>query len=131
VRQIVYTQELTGRLTAVAPGLMDASLAAPAEPATADLQLTFSDEHSFRVSGQLRFADGDVLCFRTRESGRLDAAELGLRHGTAVLEVCGGSGRFAGARGRITSNFVVSDGGEITDHQLGVVFVATHPKEQA
>jgi hypothetical protein len=47
-----------------------------------------------------------------------------------VLEVCGGTGRFAGATGRITSNFVVTDDGQMTDHQLGVVFVAAPPKEE-
>ncbi len=47
-----------------------------------------------------------------------------------MLEICGGTGRFDGASGRITSNFVVSDDGEITDHQLGVVFVAVQPKEE-
>ncbi len=130
MHQVVYTQRLTGRLTAVAPGIMDATLAAPAAPATADLQLWFADEHTFRVSGELRFGDRDVLCLRTVGSGRLAAAPApGLRHGVAVLEVCGGRGRFAGARGRITSNFVVSHDGGITDHQLGVVFVATPPEE--
>jgi hypothetical protein len=31
---------------------------------------------------------------------------------------------------RITSNFVVSDDGEITDRQHGVIFVADRPKEE-
>jgi hypothetical protein len=35
----------------------------------------------------------------------------------------GGCGIFLGASGRIVSNFLVSDAGELTDHQLGVVFV--------
>jgi hypothetical protein len=131
MRQIVYSQRLGGRLTAVAPGLLDASLDSLAEPATVSAQLSFSDERSFRMTGDIRFEDEDALRFRTLGSGRLDASpEPGLRHGTAMLEVCGGAGRFEGASGRITSNFVLSDDGEITDHQLGVVFVAVQPKEE-
>ena len=130
MRQIVYTQRLGGRLTAVGPGVLDASLAGVAEAASVDAQLTFSDERCFDLTGEIRFADDDALRFRTLGRGWLDRSpEPGLRQGTAVLEVCGGSGRFDGARGRITSNFVVSDDGEITDHQLGVVFVAAQSKE--
>jgi len=129
--QIVYSQRLGGRLTAVAPGVVDAALTSIGEPATVEAQLSFADERSFRLTGEIRFEGADSLRFRTLGSGRLDPSpEPGLRHGTTVLEVCGGSGRFDGARGRITSNFVVSDDGEITDHQLGVVFVAERPKEE-
>jgi hypothetical protein len=130
MRQIVYTQRLGGRLTAVAPGVLDASLAGVAEPASVDAQLTFSDERRFQLAGEIRFAGDGALRYRSLGRGWLDRSPApGLRHGTAVLEVYGGSGRFDGARGRITSNFVVSDDGEITDHQLGVVFVAAPPKE--
>jgi hypothetical protein len=131
MRQIVYSQRLGGRLTAVAPGVLDAALTSIGEPVTVEAQLTFADEHSFRLTGEIRFDDEGSLRFRTLGSGRLDPSpEPGLRHGTTVLEVCGGSGRFDGASGRITSNFVVSDDGEITDHQLGVVFVAERPREE-
>jgi hypothetical protein len=131
MRQFVYTQRLGGRLTAVAPGLLDAALASVAEPTKVAAQLSFSDERSFRLTGEIRFTGEGSLRFRTLGRGRLDPSpEPGLRHGTTVLEVYGGSGRFDGARGRITSNFVVSDDGEITDHQLGVVFVAELPKEE-
>lgn len=132
MRQIVYSQRLGGRLTTVAPGLLDAALASDGEPATVEAQFSFADEHRFRLSGEIRFDAECSLWFRTLGSGRLDPSpEPGLRHGAAVLEVYGGSGRFDGARGRITSNFVVSDDGEITDHQLGVVFVEMQPKERS
>ena len=131
MRQIVYVQELEGRLTAVAPGVLDANLAGR-EPATLDAQLSFSDERSFRLTGRIVFGGDDSLRFRSLGSGRLDPApQPGLRHGTAVLEICGGTGRFAGALGRISSNFVVSDDGEITDHHLGVVFAAELEQEKA
>lgn len=41
-----------------------------------------------------------------------------------MWEVDGGEGQFAGARGRITPNFFVSDTGDVTDNHLGVVFVS-------
>jgi hypothetical protein len=63
-----------------------------------------------------------VLFGRLEDVGVAVLPPRGVRHGAAVLEVCGGTGRFAGACGRITSNFVVAADGEITDHQLGVVF---------
>ena len=131
MRQIVYSQRLGGRLTAVAPGVLDAALASIGEPVTADVQLTFADEQSFRLTGEIRFDDEATLRFRTLHGGRLDPSpEPDVRHGTAVLEICGGSGRFDGASGRITSNFVVTADGEITDHHLGVVFVAERPREE-
>ena len=39
------------------------------------------------------------------------------------LEVVGGTGQFEAASGRIVSNFVVSDTGDLTDNQLGLVFL--------
>jgi hypothetical protein len=131
MQQIVFSQRLEGRLTAVAPGVLDAALASECESATVAAQLVFADERRFRLTGEIRFDEDDSLRFRTLDSGRLDPApQPGLRQGTTVLEICGGRGRFEGARGRITSNFVVSADGEITDHQLGVVFVAEHPTEE-
>jgi hypothetical protein len=131
MRQIVFSQRLGGRLTTVAPGVLDAALASASEPATVVAQLVFADERRFRCTGEIRFDEDDSLSFRTLDGGRLDPApQPGLRQGTTVLEICGGSGRFDGARGRITSNFVVDADGEITDHQLGVVFVAERSREE-
>ena len=35
------------------------------------------------------------------------------------------SGRFAGASGRITSNFTVTEDGDVADDHLGVIFLTT------
>ena len=130
MRQIVYTQRLSGRLTAVGPGVLESSLAGLAEPASVAAELAFTDERTFQMTGEVVFDSGDQLRFRSLGSGRLDRSpEPGLRHGTAVLEVCGGTGAYDRAYGRITSNFVVQDDGRITDHQLGVVFVDAEAKE--
>jgi hypothetical protein len=44
-----------------------------------------------------------------------------------MWQVDGGDGQFAGASGLITSNFFVGDGGEVTDHHLGVLFLQQPP----
>ena len=73
-------------------------------------------------TGEITFGAGDAVTFRAR--GTLGASpDPHLRHGTAVFEVTGGRGRLAGASGFVTSNFLLSDTGELTDHHLGLVFL--------
>ncbi len=97
-----------------------------AEEAFLQSLLSLDGNGFFAETGTVDFGHGHELHLRTTELGRLapSAAEE-LRHGTAVLEVVGGTGQFEGASGRISSNFVVSDTGDLTDNQLGVIFVAT------
>jgi hypothetical protein len=54
-----------------------------------------------------------------------------LRHGTLMWRVEAGEGQFADAAGRVTSNFVLSDTGELTDNQLGVLFLRPDPQPPA
>lgn len=80
-------------------------------------------EGSFESIGSINFGTRHVLRFHARD-GRLEPTpDAHLRQGTATAEVEGGSGQFANASGRITSNFFLSDTGELTDHQLGLVFI--------
>ena len=86
-----------------------------------DLELT--DDGSLTERGELTFGGGDAVTFTAR--GRLrPSPDPRFRHGTAVLEVTGGRGRMAGARGFLTSNFLLSTTGELTDHHQGLVFIA-------
>ena len=48
--------------------------------------------------------------------------EPGLTHGSVVWRVEGGEGQFAGATGLITSNFTLSDKGDVTDNQFGLIY---------
>src|SRR5438876_1032796 len=90
-----------------------------------DLELT--DDGSLTEKGELTFGTGDAVTFTAR--GRLrPSPDPQFRHGTAVLEVTGGRGRLAGARGFLTSNFLLSSTGELTDHHQGLLFLAS-PKE--
>ena len=86
-----------------------------------DFELT--DDGSLLEKGELSFGAGDAVTFTAR--GRLrPSPDPRFRHGTAVLEVTGGRGRLAGARGFLTSNFLLAVTGELTDHQQGLLFVA-------
>ena len=80
--------------------------------------------------GEITFGADDAITFRA--DGALRASpDPAVRHGTAVLEVTGGRGRLAGARGYVTSNFLLSDAGELTDHHLGLLFVERPVQEEA
>ena len=103
-------------MTLVGPGLADVELAEDAATVTSTLE--FLDESTFREEGTIDFGDGDRVHFRSHANGVLTLERAGERHGEATLEICGGAGRFAGARGRITSSFVVSGGGEVVDERI-------------
>ena len=70
------------------------------------------------------FGHGHRLWGETLDAGRLTrSVDEHLHHGTAAIHVVRGSGQFAGASGEITSNFILSHTGELTDNQLGMVFL--------
>jgi hypothetical protein len=104
---------------------MSGTLRTPAgEKATLESELVFTGETTFQQTGMIAFGSGDhQLRFSSVGSGYLGPATAAdCRHGAAIWRVDGGDGQFAGASGLIVSNFFVSTTGEVTDHQLGVVF---------
>jgi hypothetical protein len=109
-------------MTAVGPGVLDAEL--HARGTRLSTRLVFADEDTFRGSGTLDFGHGDTIAFRSAEDGTLTRSADGrLHHGTWILSIVAGEGRYAGATGRITSNFVLSPDGEVTDEQVVVLFM--------
>ncbi len=89
-----------------------------------ECRLTFQDDRSFSELGTISFGNGNALRFRSSADGTLTrSADPELRHGANVWEIDGGAGAFRGASGRIVSNFLISDTGDLTDHQLGLVFI--------
>ena len=87
-------------------------------------EVTLTGDTSFLEKGSIRFGDGNRLQFSTVEHGYLgDSADPKLKSGAVMWRVDGGEGQFAGATGFITSNFTLSDAGEITDNQFGVIFL--------
>ena len=92
--------------------------------ATLEAELSLHEQSTFDDAGTIEFGHGNSVRFRTVGLGRLvECPDRNLRHGTVVREVEGGNGQFERAEGLITSNFLVSDTGEVTDNHLGLIFV--------
>jgi hypothetical protein len=86
--------------------------------------VTFASASSFQESGSVDFGNGHMLRFSTVGQGHLGGcADPKLKHGAVIWQVDGGEGQFAGASGLITSNFFVSDTGEVIDNHFGAIFV--------
>jgi hypothetical protein len=145
VRSVAFSLQFRGHSNFLVPGVLTARATAPSgglvtridadgvhgsfEPvegqeALLERRLTLLDETHFEDAGTISFGNGNALRFRSVGQGTLvPSPEPELRQGAAVTEIDGGVGAFATARGRIVSNFLVSENGELTDHQIGVLFV--------
>jgi hypothetical protein len=88
-------------------------------------EVTTAGEGGFKETGTITFgAGGHRLRFSTIGQGYIGpSVESNLKQGAVMWQIDSGEGQFEGARGLITSNFMVSDAGEVTDHHLGVIFV--------
>jgi hypothetical protein len=77
----------------------------------------------FTEAGTIRFGE-HALFVSTKVPGWLEQSpDPQAQHGTVTFEVIGGEGQFDGARGIITSNFSITDDGEVTEHQVGVLYI--------
>ncbi len=147
MRQILYAMQFNGRAAPVsgssnvlkaatsaesctlttavrAEGVSASVQPAPGDKAAFESEVTVTGESSFIESGTIRFGEGNhQLRFSTVGQGYLGtSADPKLRHGSVIWRVEGGEGQFSGASGLITSNFTISDTGEVIDHHFGVVF---------
>jgi hypothetical protein len=105
-------------------GLVGDLRSADGSAATFTAEVTLTGVTSFQEVGTIAFADGHCLRFATVGSGHLGAsADPTRKHGAAMCRIGDGEGRFAGASGLITSNFVLGDDGTLTDHHLGVILL--------
>lgn len=134
----MFSLEFRGYSTALSPGVITArgtdpngalgSIVDDGCEAQLERRLTFLDETSFEDVGTISLGAGNALRFRSIGLGSLGpSARPGLRQGTAAWIVDGGAGAFARASGRIVSNFLISDTGELTDRQLAIVFLEEEP----
>jgi len=145
MKPLVYSMQFRGEATPFAPGILSAAMNAPSgallttidadgvhgcfqpapgEEATFRARLAFADASSFEEHGTILFGTAHALHLRSVGVGVLGPSpDPHLHHGTVMWQVERGEGQFAEAQGRITSNFFVSDTGELTDHQVGVIFV--------
>ena len=97
----------------------------PIEHASYENHATFTGESTFVETGRIRYDDGE-LQITTLSDGTLGPSpQPGVLHGAALYRITGGSGRFDGASGLITSNFVLHPAtGEFEERQIAVVFLA-------
>ena len=88
-------------------------------------EVTITGETTFQESGTITFGQsGHQLRFGTVGEGYLSSSpDTNLKHGSVIWRVEGGEGQFEGASGLITSNFTVSNAGEVVDNHFGVLFV--------
>ena len=71
----------------------------------------------------MEFGHGHSVRFRT-SAAMSHRARIELSPTAAVVrDVIGGEGQFAGSVGLITSNFLISDTGDVTENHLGLIFV--------
>jgi hypothetical protein len=112
-------------------GLETSLQASEGDLAFLDSELRVTGPDSYREEGTITFGDtgGDddnsnVLRFSTLGEGHFTTSIApGTMAGSASWKVEGGAGRFAAARGFITSNFTLNERGELSDFHSGLIFV--------
>ncbi len=112
--------------SAVGPGGLESSISpASGGEARFDSQVTMTGDGSFLESGTITFGEGGhSLTFSTVGQGHIGRSpEEGVNHGSVIWRIDGGQGQFEGATGLITSNFTLNGDRQVTDHQVGVIFV--------
>lgn len=118
-----YSFEFRGYATPLEPGVLIGRGRAPRDEggeALLETRVTLVGEDGFEQLGTISFGNGDAVRFRSRGLGVI-STDPDVRHGTAICDIESGCGRFEGAAGRITTSFIVSATGELTDHQQGVI----------
>jgi len=89
------------------------------ERATLEARVERFGDGTFVEEGEITYGTAGKVTFTTQGRGWVAPAPTpGAVYGAVVWTVTGGAGRFAGARGLITSNFAVSAAGEVVDHHV-------------
>ena len=124
MQPLTFTLRFRGTAVELEDGRFWAETRAPAgiEEAVCRRELDVRPDGSMVAAGVLSFGADATLAFQARGS-LVATPDPRVRHGAAVLEVAHGSGRLAGARGFVTSNFLLADDGELTDHHFGLLFL--------
>jgi hypothetical protein len=149
MRQILYTMHFKGRTsrastdsqllrtigsatscvvsTVIRGSGVETSLeASEGDLAFLDSELRVTGPDSYREDGTITFGDdnANVLRFSTLGDGHFTPSIApGTMAGSASWRVDGGEGQFAAARGFVTSNFTLSEAGELSDFHCGLIFV--------
>jgi len=88
----------------------------PGESAVLESRVERFSDGTFVEDGTITYGRAGSISFDTVGRGHVGPAAGGSgSHGVVMWRITGGDGRFAGARGLITSNFTVSPDGLVTD----------------
>ena len=124
---ITYTLDFHGRLSSVRPGVYELDAIAEAG-AVLLTELSMTGGERFDEAGTISLGQDAAVHFRSIAPGHVGASpEAGVRQGSAQCGVDAGEGALAGARGVLTSNFLICATGEVTDRRIVVLFVPQHP----
>jgi len=88
-----------------------------------EVRMTAQD--AFLESGTIAFGEGGhSLKFNTVGHGHLrPTPDEKAMAGTVTWTIESGEGQLKGATGLITSNFILTNDGQVTDHHVGVIFL--------
>jgi hypothetical protein len=110
--------------TSIGAAGIDAVLEPAAGEATFHSDVQMMGDTNFDERGRITFGSAGSVLFSTVGRGVLGPSpEKGLTHGSVIWKVDSGDGKFAGATGLITSNFVFNEAMEVTDTHLGIIFL--------
>jgi len=94
------------------------------EQATLEARVERFGDGTFVEEGEIVYGTAGKVTFTTQGRGWVTPGPgAGAVHGAVVWTITGGDGRFAGARGLITSNFAVNARGEVVDHHVARVLL--------
>jgi hypothetical protein len=96
------------------------------ERASYENHVVYTGESTFEETGTISLGEGDdELQIATLVDGTLGPSpDADVLHGAVVYRITGGGGRFDGASGLITSNFLLRPAtGEFEERQVAIVFV--------
>jgi hypothetical protein len=94
------------------------------EEAVLESRVERAPDGSFVEDGTITYGGAGSVTFDTVGRGHVGPAPDGRgSHGVVMWRITGGSGRFAGAQGLITSNFTVTPDGEVTDDHIARLYL--------
>jgi hypothetical protein len=147
MREIVFALEFTGRggpapgsrtrrrarttapsqalrTTLAASGITALVEVLPGEVAVLESQVERTPDGTFVEEGTITYGSAGAVTFDTVGRGHVGPAADGRgSHGVVMRRVTGGTGRFAGAQGFITSNFTVTADGLVTDDHFTRIYL--------
>lgn len=121
-RTTAPSQSLRAILTA--DGVEATVEALPGDAAELDARVERFPDGSFVEDGRISYGRAGAVTFVTIGRGTVGPSPiLGWTQGAVIWAVTGGEGHLAGARGIITSSFVVSPEGDVIDRHVARIYI--------